>query len=161
MLLIEESDAGAGVRVGDGAALRGEGEKNHDDQQTGVSRHQGSHVETGRRVLQASPLRQSATIDPMRRTWRDWVVLTLGLAVLLAPVGGAAMVPDATWIPGLYDGADGDEVLALVWDNTPAVASSLVALHAPVGTLLELPRLCPPPIATVPPSAACRAPPHP
>ena len=97
----------------------------------------------------------------MRRTWRDWVILTLAVAVLLAPVGGAAMVPDATWIPGLYDGADGDEVLALVWDNTPAVAASLVALHAPVGTLLELPRLCPPPIATVLPSAACRAPPHP
>ena len=97
----------------------------------------------------------------MRRTWRDWVILTLAMAVLLAPVGGAAMVPDATWIPGLYDGADGDEVLALVWDNTPAVASSLVALDAPVGALLDLPRRCPPPIAAVPPAAACRAPPHP
>ena len=92
----------------------------------------------------------------MRRTWRDWVILTLAVAVLLAPVGGAAMVPDATWIPGLYDGADGDEVLALVWDNTPAVASSLVALHAPVGTLLELPRLCPPSVAG---TGASRAPP--
>jgi hypothetical protein len=97
----------------------------------------------------------------MRRTWQDWVILTLAVAMLLAPVGGAAMVPDATWIPGLYDGADGDEVLVLVWDNTPAVASSLVALDAPVGALLDLPRLCPTPIAGVPPAAACRAPPHP
>ena len=96
----------------------------------------------------------------MRRMWRDWVVLTLGVAVLLAPVGGAAMVPDATWIPGLYDGADGDEVLALVWDNTPAVASSLAAPDAPVGTLLDLPRHCPTPIAAVAPPAACRAPPQ-
>ena len=97
----------------------------------------------------------------MRRTWHDWVILMLAVAVLLAPVGGAAMVPDATWIPGLYDGADGDEVLVLVWDNTPAVASSLVALDAQVGALLDLPRLGPTPLAAVPPAAACRAPPHP
>ena len=67
----------------------------------------------------------------MRRTWRDWVILTVAVAVLVAPVGGAAMVPDATWIPGLYDGADGDEVLALVWDQAPALVFNGVAVAGP------------------------------
>jgi len=92
---------------------------------------------------------------------RRFVAATLVLVAVLAPVLAAANVPDPTWIAGMYDGGAADEVLALVWDNTPAVASSLVALDTPVGVLLDLPRLCPTPIAAVPPAAACRAPPHP
>jgi hypothetical protein len=50
-----------------------------------------------------------------------------GLAILFttlvvaAPVLAAANVPDPTWVGGFYDGADGDEVLVLVWDQSRPV----------------------------------------
>jgi hypothetical protein len=45
------------------------------------------------------------------------------------------MVPDPTWIAGLYDGADGDEILVLVWDDTPAAAVFPSALCGPGGNV--------------------------
>ena len=55
----------------------------------------------------------------------------LVLIALLAPMLAAANVPDLTWIPGMYDGGDADEILALVWDGTPAVAGRPPALLEP------------------------------
>ncbi len=50
---------------------------------------------------------------------------TLALAIiagaLYASVTVASMLPDQTWIAGLYDAADEDTLLLLVWDQTPAV----------------------------------------
>src|SRR3989442_10448894 len=43
--------------------------------------------------------------------------------VVLAPVIAAADVPDPTWIGGVYDGAGGDELGALVWGPSPATSS--------------------------------------
>jgi hypothetical protein len=81
------------------------------------------------------------------------------LVVLLAPMLAAANVPDPTWIGGLYDGDDGDEILALVWDGTPAVVAAPPVLCAPrcaaVGTAPAV-ASAPPPLAG---AAASRAPP--
>jgi len=52
-----------------------------------------------------------------RRRALLWVVL---LGLFLGPIASATIVPDPTWIAGVYDGGDGDEV-AILWDHTPAV----------------------------------------
>ena len=56
------------------------------------------------------------------------VALILALSAVLAPMVAGLIVPDPTWIGGLYDGGDGDEAATLVWDH----ASGLV----PVGVAL-------------------------
>ena len=61
---------------------------------------------------------------------RGLVILFVGLAVS-APVIAAANAPDTTWIGGLYDGGDGDEVLTLVWDQSPALAFEVVGVAEP------------------------------
>lgn len=66
-------------------------------------------------------------------TWRRWLRLSLTLVVLGAPVAAAASVPDPSWIGGLYDGADGDELVALVWDQSPGLEASAVVLASPPG----------------------------
>ncbi|HKB26381.1 MAG TPA: hypothetical protein VKG64_15195 [Methylomirabilota bacterium] len=74
-------------------------------------------------------------------TRRRWLRLSLTLVVLGAPVAAAASVPDPSWIGGLYDGADGDELVALVWDQSPGLEASAVVI-------------APPPSAASPPPAA-------
>jgi hypothetical protein len=60
----------------------------------------------------------------------------LVLVALLAPMLAAANVPDPTWIPGMYDGGDADEILALVWDGTPALAAAGPGLLEPHAVVL-------------------------
>ena len=59
---------------------------------------------------------------------RRLVALVLVLAALVAPMVAAIVVPDPTWIGGLYDGADGDEAATLVWDHSSAVVPASIAL---------------------------------
>ena len=58
-------------------------------------------------------------------------VLLVGLLLAIAglPVLGYASPPDPVWIPGIYDGADYDDVVVLV-----AFASGTVS-GAPIGAL--------------------------
>ena len=95
----------------------------------------------------------------MRVTSRQTIVLGLTLVALLAPIGAAAMVPDPTWVPGMYDGGDADEILALVWDGTPAVAADPPALLEP-DAVVFVPSA---PVISAPPrlarAAVSRAPP--
>jgi len=85
----------------------------------------------------------------------------LVLVALLAPMLAAANVPDPTWIAGVYDGGDADEILALVWDGTPAVAADPPALLEPdevvflPSSLLRPapPRLARPAVSRAPPLA--------
>ena len=67
----------------------------------------------------------------MPSIWRCAVLVALIALSLVAPVAGAAMVPDPTWVAGLYDGADGDEVLVQVGDDAPGVVVSRPALCGP------------------------------
>jgi len=82
------------------------------------------------------------------------IVLAVG-----APMIAAASVPDPTWIAGVYDGGDGDEVLALVWDGTPAIAPDPLTFTAAVAELFTV---VPAAVASpelVAPTAGSRAPP--
>src|SRR5439155_24310682 len=65
---------------------------------------------------------------PRRRAGFVTVFVAL---VVLAPVIAAANVPDPTWVGGFYDGADGDELLALVWDQAPALVFDGIAVVPP------------------------------
>jgi hypothetical protein len=65
------------------------------------------------------------------------VAAVVAVVALVAPVLAAANVPDPTWIAGMYDGGDADEILALVWDETPAIAAIAPALFEPQATVIE------------------------
>jgi hypothetical protein len=90
---------------------------------------------------------------------RRFVGAILVLVALLAPVLAAANVPDPTWIAGMYDGGDADEILALVWDETPALAAAPPALLEPHAIVLELSAPVAPAAPPVARAAASRAPP--
>ena len=95
----------------------------------------------------------------MRSTWRRAVLVALAVVSFLAPVGGAAMVPDPTWIPGLYDGGDADEILLLIWDGTPAVVTAPPVLCAPRCVVVETAAPITPASPDVARAAVSRAPP--
>ena len=87
------------------------------------------------------------------------VAAIVALVAVLAPVMAAANVPDPTWIPGLYDGGDADEILALVWDETPAIAAIVPALFEPQSVVIEPASPVTPAAPSVARGAASRAPP--
>jgi hypothetical protein len=64
------------------------------------------------------------------RLRRRAVAMVLALSAFVAPTVAAVVVPDPTWIGGLYDGGDGDEAAALVWDYGSAVVPAGFALLA-------------------------------
>ncbi|HEY3067629.1 MAG TPA: hypothetical protein VGL09_17690 [Methylomirabilota bacterium] len=76
---------------------------------------------------------------------RSWVVALLLVVAVGSPLVAAACLPDPTWIAGMYDDGDADSVLALVWEEAPAV------MPPP----REIPELHPSP---VPPAPAMPAP---
>ena len=51
---------------------------------------------------------------------RRGLLCFLLLTLLIGPIVSATIVPDPTWIAGVYDGNDGDEV-AILWERTPAL----------------------------------------
>jgi hypothetical protein len=83
----------------------------------------------------------------------------LVLVALFAPTLAAGNVPDPTWVPGVYDGGDADEILALVWDGTPGLAAQAPVLlepHAVVpassaALVLAPPRFARPAVSRAPP----------
>ena len=64
------------------------------------------------------------------------VALGLVLVGVLAPMVAAIIVPDPTWIGGLYDGGDGDEAATLVWDHSSAVVPASIALFGLLAALV-------------------------
>src|ERR1051326_7618709 len=72
-------------------------------------------------------------MPPMDR--RRALLWLLALALFLGPIGSATIVPDPTWIAGVYDNGDGDEV-AILWEHTPAIVPVVVITHTPVARLL-------------------------
>ena len=73
--------------------------------------------------------------------WRTWVtvMLLVGVMGLLAPLADASPI-DPTWVPGLWDNGDYDDVISVV-------TSTLGVVHA--AGFRDLPRL-----TTVAPQAA-------
>ena len=53
---------------------------------------------------------------------RRWLVVLLLAVAVGGPLVAATSLPDPTWIAGMYDDGDADSVLALVWEEAPAVA---------------------------------------
>jgi hypothetical protein len=51
-----------------------------------------------------------------------WLIALLLVVAVGGPLVAAASLPDPTWIAGMYDDGDNDSVLALVWEEAPAVA---------------------------------------
>ena len=78
-------------------------------------------------------------------TRQRMVALILVLVGVLAPMVAAIIVPDPTWIGGLYDGGDGDEAATLVWDHSSAVVPAGIAL---LGLLTALVVVVPAPPAS-------------
>jgi len=89
------------------------------------------------------------------------VDLSLVAAVVVLAPAAHASPPDQTWIAGLYDDADFDDVVLLITSNLAAVDPSVVSSSRLVATVVSLV----PPAASFPPTAsalsfgACRAPP--
>jgi len=71
------------------------------------------------------------------------LVLVLGT---LAPLAHAS-TPDPSWIAGIYDGADYDDVVVLVASSTGAAAPLLIADLEPqlqvIGSLAQIPERAP------------------
>ena len=91
---------------------------------------------------------------------RRAVAMVLALSAFVAPTVAAVVVPDPTWIGGLYDGGDGDEAAALVWDHGSAVVPAGIALVAILAALVVA-APAPAVVARFPLGAPCpRAPPR-
>jgi len=72
-----------------------------------------------------------------RRALLYFLLLTL----LLGPIASATIVPDPTWIAGVYDAGDGDEV-AILWEHTPGIVPAVtVPLTAASRLLPDVPVL--------------------
>jgi len=60
------------------------------------------------------------------------IFLPIVLALILLPVMAFASPPDPSWIAGIYDGADGDDIVNLVYETSAAN----VAAPTPIRSLL-------------------------
>ena len=85
-----------------------------------------------------------------------WLVL---LALLLGPVAGATIVPDPTWIAGVYDDDDGDTV-AILLDNTPGIVPVVTIPLVPAGSMLARVPAVPAFVSRPLPRFTSRAPPE-
>ena len=89
------------------------------------------------------------------------VGLSLVTAVLALAPAAHASPPDQTWIAGLYDDTDFDDIVLLISSNLGAVDPGLVLSSRPVATVISLLA----PAATFAPTISplsfgpCRAPP--
>src|SRR5215510_8315319 len=77
------------------------------------------------------PRQQTPPPEPSRSMWRAILtLLPIAPALILLPAIAFASPPDPSWIAGIYDGADGDDIVNLVYETSAAktAASSHVGL---------------------------------
>ena len=91
-----------------------------------------------------------------RRRALLWLLLA---ALLIGPIAGATIVPDPTWIAGVYDDEDGDAV-AILLDNTPGVVPVVTVPLLPAGSLLVRIATAPVFVSRSLPRFSSRAPPQ-
>jgi len=85
---------------------------------------------------------------------RSRTLLLAWLVVLIAaPVAAAVLVPDPSWVSGVYDGGDSDAVVQLVWDLAGGVVP---AMSAPA-LLPGLPHATQPSVVLAPSRSAARS----
>ena len=58
------------------------------------------------------------------------IFLPVVVVLILLPAIAFADPPDPSWIAGIYDGADGDDIVSLVYDTTAAKAVAKAAAKA-------------------------------
>src|SRR5262249_36641286 len=63
------------------------------------------------------------------------IPLPVVLALVLLPTIAFASPPDSSWIAGIYDGADGDDIVNLVYETSAASA----AVSSYIGPLPSMP----------------------
>jgi hypothetical protein len=90
---------------------------------------------------------------------RRALLLLIALALFLGPIAGATIVPDPTWIAGVYDGGDGDEV-AILLDNTPGIVPVVTVPLTPASRLLAGAPAVPVVVSRPLPRTTSRAPPQ-
>ena len=85
---------------------------------------------------------------------RSQALLLAWLVVLIAaPVTAAVLVPDPSWVSGVYDNGDTDAVVQLVWD----LAGGVVPTMSAPAPLPGLPHATPPPVVLAPSRSAARS----
>jgi len=67
----------------------------------------------------------------------SFILLPVVLVLVLLPAIAFASPPDPSWIPGIYDGADGDEFVNLVYD-TSAVTTAASSYIGPLRSMPEI-----------------------
>lgn len=91
-----------------------------------------------------------------RRRALLWFLL---VTLLIGPVASATIVPDPTWIAGVYDGGDGDEV-AILWEHTPGIVPVVTVPLTPASRLLTGAPAMPAFVSRPLPRFSSRAPPQ-
>jgi hypothetical protein len=94
----------------------------------------------------------------MIRAHRPFTVLLLLVGVWTSLIA-ASIVPDPTWIAGVYDGADGDEIAIIIADRLSATPPADVTLVAVGRTTPTTPSPDPPVRAVLARPSESRGPP--
>src|SRR5215468_10111569 len=84
------------------------------------------------------PRQQTPLPEPSWSMWRPiFTLLPIALALILLPVIAFASPPDPSWIAGIYDGADGDDIVTLVYE-TAGVEDALTGPVPPLPRSSEI-----------------------
>ena len=84
------------------------------------------------------PRRQTPPPEQSCSMWRPiFTLLPIALALILLPVIAFASPPDPSWIAGIYDGADGDDIVTLVYE-TAGVEDALTGPVPPLPRSSEI-----------------------
>ena len=84
------------------------------------------------------PRHQRPPIEPTCSVGRTSCPLFLiVVALILLPAIAFASPPDPSWVAGLYDDADGDDIVTLLYE-TAAIAESALSQGAPLARLPEI-----------------------
>jgi len=75
--------------------------------------------------------------EPSRARWRTISTLLPVVALILLPAIAFASPPDPSWIAGIFDGGDGDDIVTLLYET--AAADTAVRPHvAPLPCLPDM-----------------------
>ncbi len=69
---------------------------------------------------------------------RRWWIVFVAMVLALIPVIAAASPPDPAWIRGIYDAADGDQIVTLIADQVSSHGVAGYAICPPPPLLLAL-----------------------
>lgn len=78
------------------------------------------------------PPQTMSPLEPSRSIWQAIAPpLPVVLALILLPTIAFASPPDPSWVAGFYDGADGDDIVSLVYETSTATADAPPHLGPP------------------------------